>query len=106
VAGGWIRLHNKELHNLYASPYIIRVSKSRMRWAGHIERMGDMRNAYEILIKKPEGRRSLGRPRNRWEDNILMDLREIVWDVDWIHLAQDRDQWRALLNTGMNLRVP
>jgi hypothetical protein len=66
-----------------------------------------MRNAYRILVEKPEGKRPLGRPRRRWVDNIKMDLREIGWDgMDWIHLAQDRDQWRALVNTVMNLRVP
>jgi hypothetical protein len=69
--------------------------------------MGEKRNAYRILVGKPEGRRPLGRHRHRWEDNIIMDLREIVWGgMDWIVLAQDRDQWRALVNTVMNLRVP
>jgi hypothetical protein len=69
--------------------------------------MGEKRNAYRILVGKPEGKRSLGRPRRRWEDNIKMDLREIGWgDMDWIDLPQDRDQWRALMNTVMNLRVP
>jgi hypothetical protein len=69
--------------------------------------MGDKRNAYRILVGKPEGRRSLGRPRRRWVDNIEIDLREIGWDgVDWVNMAQDRDQWRALVNTVMNLRVP
>jgi hypothetical protein len=66
-----------------------------------------VRGAYNILVGRPEGRRSLGRPRRRWEDNIKMDLREIVLgDVDWIHWAQDRDRWQALVNTVMNLRVP
>jgi len=69
--------------------------------------MGEVRNAYSILIEKLEGKRPLGRPRRRWEDNIRMDLREIVLgDVDWMHLAQDRNQWRGLVNTVMNLRVP
>jgi hypothetical protein len=69
--------------------------------------MGEKRNAYRILVGKPEGERPLGRPRRRWEDNIRMDLREIGWgDMDWIDLAQDRDQWRTLVNTVMNLRVP
>jgi hypothetical protein len=78
-----------------------------MRWAGHVARRGETRNAYRILVGKPEGKRSLGRPRRRWVDNIKMDLGEIGWDgVDWIELAQDRDQWRALVNTVMNLRVP
>jgi hypothetical protein len=69
--------------------------------------MGETTNAYRILVGKPEGNRPLGRPRRRWVDNIKIDLRVIEWDgVDWIDLAQDRDQWRALLNTVMNLRVP
>jgi hypothetical protein len=69
--------------------------------------MGEVRNAYNILVGRPEGRRPLGRPRRRWEDNMKMDLREIrFWDVDWIHWTQDRDRWRALVNAVMNLRVP
>jgi hypothetical protein len=69
--------------------------------------MGDMINAYRILARKPEGERPLGRHRRRWEDNIRMDLREVRWEgMDWIHLAQDRDQWWAVVNTAMNLRVP
>jgi hypothetical protein len=90
------------------SSLILRVIKSRrMRWAGHIAHMDDMRNAYNILVGKLEGKRPLGRPRRRWEDNIRMDLREIGWEgVDWMHLAQDRDKWRARVNRVMNLRVP
>jgi hypothetical protein len=69
--------------------------------------MGDTRNAYRLLVEKPEGKRSLGRPRRRWVLNIKMDLREIEWDdMDWIELAQDRNHWSALVNTVMNLRVP
>jgi hypothetical protein len=83
------------------------MTKSRrMRWAGHVARMGETRNAYRILVGKPEGKRRLGRPRRRWVDNIKMGLREIRWDgMDWIELDQDRDQWRALVNTVMNLLV-
>jgi hypothetical protein len=74
---------------------------------GALSRMGEKGNAYSILVGKPEGMRSLGRPRRRWVDNIKMDLREIGWDgVDWMDIAQDRDQWRALVNTVLNLRVP
>jgi hypothetical protein len=83
------------------------IKSRRMRWAGHVARMGEKRNAYRILVGKPEGKRPLGRPRRRWVDNIKMVLREIGWDgMDWLDLAQNRDQWRALLNTAMNLRVP
>jgi hypothetical protein len=101
-------MHNEELHNLYSSPNVIRMIKSgRMRWAGHVARMGDLRSAYRILVGKPEGKRPLGRPKRIWMDNIKIDLREVGLDgVDWIDLAQDRDQWRALVNTVMNLRVP
>jgi hypothetical protein len=78
-----------------------------MRWAGHVARMGEGRGAYRILVGRPEGRRPLGRPRRRWEDNIKMNLQEVGWGgMDWIDLAQDRDRWRALVSALMNLRVP
>jgi hypothetical protein len=97
--------HDEELRDLCSSPNIIRLNKCR-KWAGHVARMGEMRNAYNILVGKPEGKRPLGRPRCRWEDNI-MDLKERRWeDVDWMILCQDRDKWRALVNTVMNLRFP
>jgi hypothetical protein len=77
-----------------------------MRWAGHVAGIVEKRNAYRILVGKPEGKRPVGRPRRRWMDNFKLDLREIGWDgMDWIDLAQDRDQWKALVNTEMNLRV-
>jgi hypothetical protein len=89
VTGGWRKLHNEELHNLYCSPSIIRMIKSRrMRWAGHVARMRENRNAYMILVRKLEGNRPLRRTRSRWVDNIKMDLREIEWDgTDWMDLA-------------------
>jgi hypothetical protein len=95
------------MHGLYSSPSIIRVIKERrMRWVEHVARMGEVREAY-ILVGMPEGRRPLGRPRRRWDNNIKLDLMEIGFgDVDWIHLAQDTDRWQAVVNTVMNLWVP
>jgi hypothetical protein len=107
VTGGRRKLHNEELCGLYSSPSIIRMIKLRMRWAGHIARMGAERNMYRLLVEKPEGRRPLGRPRCRWVDNIKMDLGEIRWGgVHWIGLAQDRDKWGALVNAVLSLQVP
>ena len=108
VTGERRKLHTEELNDLYSSPKIVWVIKSRrMRWAGHVARMGEWRGVYRVLVGKPEGRRPLGRPRRRWEDNIRMDLREVGCGcVDWMELAQDRDRWRALVSAVMNLRVP
>jgi hypothetical protein len=107
VTGGWRKLHNEELHNLYSSPSIIIIIKlRRMRRAGHVAQMGEKRNVYRLLVRKPEGKRPLGRPRCRWIDNIKMALLEIrLGVVDWIGLALDRYRWRALVNSVMNLRV-
>jgi hypothetical protein len=106
VTGEWRKLYNEELNVLYSSPNIVRAIKSRIiRWTGHVALMGG--GVYRILAGKPEGKRPLGRPRSRWEDNIKMDLQEVgcgVWTVS--KLASDRDRWRAFVNAVMNLRVP
>jgi hypothetical protein len=89
VTGGWRKLHNEELRDLYSSPCIIRIMKARrMRWAGHVARMGEKRIAYRLFLGKPQGKRPLGRRRRRWVDNIRMDLAEVGWgDVDWLRIG-------------------
>jgi hypothetical protein len=103
VTGEWRKLHNEELSDLYS----VRVVKSRrMRWAGHVERMGEGRGVYRVLVGKPEGKRPLGRPRSRWKDNIKMDLEEVGGGCeDWMELAQGRGRWWALVSTGRNIWV-
>jgi hypothetical protein len=102
------KLHNEELNDLYSLPNIVRVVKSRrMRWAGHVARMGEYSGVHRVLVGKPEGKSSLGRPVRRWEDNIKMDRQEILGGRgDWMELAQDRDRWRALVDTVRDFRVP
>jgi hypothetical protein len=103
----WRKLHNEELNDLYSLPNIVRVAiLRRMRWAGHVARMGEGRIVHNVLVGKPEETIPLGRPRRRWEDNIKRDLPEGGGGCgDWMERAQDRDRWRALVNTVMNFRV-
>jgi hypothetical protein len=107
VKGGWRKLHNEELHNLYSSPSIIGIIKSRrVRWAGNAAHIGENRNVYRLLVGKPEGKRPLGKPRCRRIANIKMKLLKIgLCFVGWIGLAQDRYSLRSLKNAVMNLRV-
>jgi hypothetical protein len=106
VTGEWRKLHNEELHDLYSSPNTVRVINSRrMGWVGHVARTG--RGVYRVLVGKPEGKKPLGRPMRRWEDNIKMDFQEVGCErMDRIELAQDRESWRALVNVVMSLRIP
>ena len=108
VTGEWRKLHNEELNDLYSTPNIFRVIKSRrMRWVGHVERMEDRRGLCRVLVGKPEGKRPLGRPRRRCENNIKINLQAVgCGGMDWIKLAHDRDKWQVLVNVVMNLRVP
>jgi hypothetical protein len=104
----WRKWHNDDLHDLYSSPNIFRMIKSsRMRWTGHVARVGEGKGVYRVLVGRPQEKRPLGRPRRRWEDNVKMGLTGIRIDrANWIRLAQDRVYWEAFVNTVMNLRVP
>ena len=108
VTGEWRKLHNEKLNDLYFSPNIFRAIKSKgMRWAGHVALMDERRGVYGVLVREPEGKRPLGRPRHRREDNIKMFLQEVgCGDMDWIEQIHDRDRWRALVSAVMNLLVP
>jgi hypothetical protein len=107
MTGEWRKLHNEELNDLYSLPNIVRVDKSRrMRWAGHVARMGE-RGVHRVLVGKPEGKRPLGKPRRRWEDNNKMDLQEVgEGRVEWMEFTQVSDGCRALVSTVKNFRVP
>jgi hypothetical protein len=102
----WRKLHNEELHDLYSSPSVIRLIKLKKSCAGPVASVGEKRNAYRLLVGKPEGRRPLGRPRRRWVDNIRMDLGEVSCsDADWIGLAQVWNRWRGFVNLVLKLLV-
>ena len=107
VTGEWRKLHNEELNDICSSPSIVRVMKARrMRWVGHVVRMVERTYEYRVLAGKPEGKRPLGRPRRRWDDNIMMDLQEVGFEgMVWIDVAQNRDRLQAFVNAVMNLRV-
>jgi hypothetical protein len=106
VTREWRRLHNEELYDLYSLNVIQVIKSRRMRWTGHVARVGERIRAYRILAGRPEGRRPLGRPTRRWEDNIETDLQEVGWGHDWIVLAHDRNRWSAVANAVINLRFP
>jgi hypothetical protein len=107
VTREWRKLHNEELNDLYSSPSIVWMIKSRrMQWTGHMAHMRDRRGIYRVLVRKPKGKRPLGRPRHSWEDYIKTDLQEVgCGGMDWIDLAHDRERWWALLNVVMKLKV-
>jgi len=108
VTKEWRKLHNEELNELFSTPNTFRVIKSRrMRRAGYVARMGAWRGVYRVLVGKPEGKRPLGRPKRRWEDNIKLTLQVVVrGGFDWITQNTNSDRWRELMNTVMNIRVP
>ena len=108
VTGEMRKLHSEEMNYLYSSPKFARVIKSRRRkWALHVARIGKRIVAYRVLVRKPEGKRALGRPRRRWDDNIKIDIQKVGWrSMDRFELAQDRDRWWAFVNVVMNVRVP
>ena len=108
IIGEWRKFHNDDLRVLYSSPNIIRNFKSiRLRWTKYVELLELSRNAYRVLVGRPEGKRPLGRPRRKWEGKIKMDLREVGCDPEeWIDVAEYRDQWRAYVRAVMNHWVP